>query len=126
MIQDKSATLRLIKQLNQALEKLLLGSPDKDLMSLGLDLDSLMNDIFGVHFEQLSQMPNTAIIAMVEAKEAQHQPSYYELLGNLFFAKYQLAPEKELGEKTKEIYQKYLEVSRVFSLPILKRIGEIS
>ena len=50
MIQDKDFTLRLIRQLTQALEKILLGKPDESLMQKDLDFDSLMKDIFKIDF----------------------------------------------------------------------------
>ena len=50
MIQDKDFTLRLIRQLTQALEKLLLGKPEESLMQKELDFDSLMKDIFNMDF----------------------------------------------------------------------------
>ena len=55
MITDKEFTLRLIRQLSQALEKLILDKPEESLMQKELDFDSLMKDIFKFDFNELSQ-----------------------------------------------------------------------
>ncbi len=52
MIQDKDFTLRLIRQLTQALEKLILDKPEESLMQKELDYDALMKDIFKLDFNQ--------------------------------------------------------------------------
>ena len=45
MIQDKDFTLRLIRQLTQALEKILLGKPEESLKQKDLDLDFFSKDV---------------------------------------------------------------------------------
>ena len=62
MIQDKDFTLRLIRQLTQALEKLLLGKPEESLMQKELDFDSLMKDIFKINFKELALKSQEDII----------------------------------------------------------------
>lgn len=52
MIQDKDFTLRLIRQLTQAFEKLILDKPEESLMQKELDYDSLMKDVFKLDFNQ--------------------------------------------------------------------------
>ena len=66
MIQDKDFTLRLIRQLTQALEKLLLGKPEESLMQKELDFDSLMKDIFKIDFKELALKSKEELIEIVK------------------------------------------------------------
>ncbi|KAF5274455.1 hypothetical protein FQR65_LT16992 [Abscondita terminalis] len=98
---DKDFTIRLIRQLSQALEKLLLGKPEESLMQKELNFDSLMRDIFRMNFRDVASKTSEGLIQMVEEKETKDRPDYYEMLGNLFYFHYQqennaeYAPEQE-------------------------------
>lgn len=125
MIQDKDYTLRLIRQLTQALEKLILGKPEESLMQKELDYDSLMKDIFKINFDELASKPTEEIISLVEEKQEKDWADYYEMLGNLFYQEGKRTSSQEFLLKAKKFYQLYLEKSKIFALPIINRIGEI-
>ncbi|AQX04444.1 hypothetical protein BAX97_00785 [Elizabethkingia meningoseptica] len=125
MIQDKDFTLRLIRQLSQALEKLLLGKPEESLMQKELDFDSLMRDIFKMNFQEVSSKTSDELIQLVEERETKDHPDYYEMLGNLFYFHYKQESNADYAQKAKAMYQKYLQTSGIFALPIINRINSI-
>lgn len=85
MITDKEFTLRLIRQLTQALEKLILDKPEESLMQKELDFDTLMKDIFKFDFTTLSSKSKEEIIEIVNERQERDHKDYYEMLGNLFY-----------------------------------------
>jgi hypothetical protein len=125
MIQDKDFTLRLIRQLTQALEKLLLGKPEESLMQKELDFDSLMKDIFKFDFKELSAKSKEEIIEIVKERESKDHADYYEMLGNVFMFHYRLEGTKDFADKAKTFYELYLQTSGIFALPIINRINEL-
>ncbi len=125
MIQDKDFTLRLIRQLTQALEKLLLGKPDESLMQKELDFDSLMKDIFKIDFKTISQKSTEEIDEMVQLRESKDHADYYEMLGNVFMFHYKTEGQKDFAAKAIVFYEKYLQTSGIFALPIINRINEL-
>lgn len=126
MIQDKDFTLRLIRQLTQALEKLLLGKPEESLMQKELDFDSLMKDIFKIDFSQLSLKSKEEIIEMVKLRESKDHVDYYEMLGNVFMFYYRAENKIDFAEKAKSFYELYLTTSGIFAMPIINRINELN
>lgn len=126
MIQDKDFTLRLIRQLTQALEKLLLGKPEESLMQKELDFDSLMKDIFKIDFSQLSLKSKEEIIEMVKLRESKDHVDYYEMLGNVFMFHYRTENKIDFAEKAKSFYELYLTTSGIFAMPIINRINELN
>lgn len=125
MIQDKDFTLRLIRQLTQALEKLLLGKPEESLMQKELDFDSLMKDIFKINFEEIASKSKTEIIEMVEQRESKDHVDYFEMLGNVFMFHYRNMGNLDFADKAKTFYELYLQKSGIFALPIINRINEL-
>lgn len=126
MIQDKDFTLRLIRQLSQALEKLLLGKPEESLMQKELDFDSLMKDIFKMDFAELSLKSKEEIIEMVKLRESKDHADYYEMLGNVFMFHFQIEKKIDFAEKAKSFYELYLTTSGIFAMPIINRINEVN
>lgn len=126
MIQDKDFTLRLIRQLTQALEKWLLGKPEESLMQKELDFDSLMKDIFKIDFQTLSKKSKEEIIELVNQREPKDHVDYYEMLGNVFMFHFNQSPSKDFAEKTKAFYELYLQKSGIFALPIVNRINSLN
>ena len=126
MIQDKDFTLRLIRQLTQALEKLLLGKPEESLMQKELDFDSLMKDIFKMDFSELSLKSKEEIIEMVKLRESKDHADYYEMLGNVFMFHYRTEGKIDFAEKAKCFYELYLSTSGIFAMPIINRINELT
>ena len=126
MIQDKDFTLRLIRQLSQALEKLLLGKPEESLMQKELDFDSLMKDIFKMDFAELSLKSKDEIIEMVKLRESKDHADYYEMLGNVFMFHFRTEKKIDFAEKAKSFYELYLTTSGIFALPIINRINEVN
>lgn len=125
MIQDKDFTLRLIRQLTQALEKLILDKPEESLMQKELDYDSLMKDIFKLNFAEISSKSSDEITEIVAERQERDQKDYYEMLGNLFYLKGKETGNSDFLQKAKIFYEKYLKTSGIFSLPVINRINEI-
>jgi len=123
MIQDKDFTLRLIRQLTQALEKILLGKPDESLMQKDLDFDSLMKDIFKFDFKTLSAMSTSEIIDLVNERQERDHVDYYQMLGNVFQFYFNQTHNLDFAEKAKVFYELYLQKSGIFALPIINRIS---
>ncbi|MDP9958722.1 hypothetical protein [Chryseobacterium lathyri] len=125
MITDKEFTLRLIRQLTQALEKLILDKPEESLMQKELDFDSLMKDIFKIDFTEISSKTKEEIIAIVNERQERDHKDYYEMLGNLFYFKGKQEDNKDFLDKSKTFYELYLQTSGIFALPVINRINEI-
>ncbi len=125
MIQDKDFTLRLIRQLTQALEKLILGKPEESLMQKELDFDSLMKDIFKMNFSEISSKTKEELMEMVQERQERDHKDYFEMLGNLFYFKGKESSDNDFLDKAKIFYEQYLQTSGIFSLPIINRINEI-
>lgn len=125
MITDKEFTLRLIRQLTQALEKLILDKPEESLMQKELDFESLMKDIFKFDFTTLSSKPKQEIIGIVNERQERDHKDYYEMLGNLFYFTGKQSDNKDFLDKAKTFYELYLQTSGIFALPVINRIAEI-
>jgi hypothetical protein len=125
MIQDKDFTLRLIRQLTQALEKLLLGKPEESLMQKELDFDSLMKDIFKMDFNDIASKSKEELIKIVKERESKDHADYYEMLGNVFMFHYKIEGKLDFADKAKTFYELYLQTSGIFALPIINRINEL-
>jgi hypothetical protein len=125
MITDKEFTLRLIRQLSQALEKLILDKPEESLMQKELDFDSLMKDIFKMDFTEISSKSQDEIIEIVNERQERDHKDYYEMLGNLFYFKGKSENNREFLDKAKTFYERYLQTSGIFALPVINRISEI-
>ncbi|WP_374461560.1 hypothetical protein [Chryseobacterium taeanense] len=125
MITDKEFTLRLIRQLTQALEKLILDKPEESLMQKELDFDSLMRDIFKMSFTEISSKTKDELIEIVNERQERDHKDYYEMLGNLFYFKGKTENNKDFLDKAKTFYELYLQTSGIFALPVINRISEI-
>ncbi|KFF73971.1 hypothetical protein HX13_15640 [Chryseobacterium sp. P1-3] len=125
MITDKEFTLRLIRQLTQALEKLILDKPEESLLQKELDFDTLMRDIFKMNFTEVSSMTKEDMIALVSQKQERDHKDYYEMLGNLFYFKSKGEHNKDFQDKAKTFYELYLQTSGIFALPVINRINEL-
>ncbi|MGU3374510.1 hypothetical protein [Chryseobacterium sp. M5A1_1a] len=125
MITDKEFTLRLIRQLTQALEKLILEKPEESLMQKELDFDTLMRDIFKMSFTEISSKTKEELIEIVNERQERDHKDYYEMLGNLFYFKSREDQNKDFQDKAKTFYELYLQTSGIFALPIINRINEL-
>ncbi|WP_374463191.1 hypothetical protein [Chryseobacterium sp.] len=125
MITDKEFTLRLIRQLTQALEKLILDKPEESLMQKELDFDTLMRDIFKMSFTEVSSMTKEEMIALVNERQERDHKDYYEMLGNLFYFNSRHDQNKDFQDKAKTFYELYLQTSGIFALPVINRINEL-
>ena len=125
MITDKEFTLRLIRQLSQALEKLILDKPEESLMQKELDFDTLMRDIFKMSFTEVSSMAKEDMIVLVNERQERDRKDYYEMLGNLFYFKSREGENKDFQDKAKTFYELYLQTSGIFALPVINRINEL-
>ena len=125
MITDKEFTLRLIRQLTQALEKLILDKPEESLLQKELDFDTLMRDIFKMSFTEVSSMTKEDMITLVNERQERDRKDYYEMLGNLFYFKSREAQNKDFQDKAKTFYELYLQTSGIFALPVINRINEL-
>ena len=125
MITDKEFTLRLIRQLTQALEKLILDKPEESLMQKELDFDSLMKDIFKFDFKELSAKPKEKVIEIVKERQERDHKDYYDMLGNLFYYNGKVLANNDFLDKAKTFYELYLQTSGIFALPIINRINDV-
>ncbi|MGH1518612.1 hypothetical protein [Chryseobacterium sp. JK1] len=125
MITDKEFTLRLIRQLTQALEKLILEKPEESLMQKELDFDTLMRDIFKMNFTEVASMTKEEMITLVNERQERDRKDYYEMLGNLFYFKSREDQNKDFQDKAKTFYEMYLQTSGIFALPVINRINEL-
>jgi len=125
MITDKEFTLRLIRQLSQALEKLILDKPEESLMQKDLDFDSLMRDIFKMSFTEISLKTKEELIEIVNERQERDHKDYYEMLGNLFYFKGKTESNNDFLDKARTFYELYLQTSGIFALPVINRISEI-
>lgn len=125
MITDKEFTLRLIRQLTQALEKLILDKPEESMMQKELDFDSLMKDIFKIDFTEISSKTKEELIEIVNERQERDHKDYYEMLGNLFYFKGKETGNTDFSDKAKTFYELYLQTSGIFALPVINRINEI-
>lgn len=125
MITDKEFTLRLIRQLSQALEKLILDKPEESLMQKDLDFDSLMRDIFKMNFSEVSSKKKEELIEMINERQERDHKDYYEMLGNLFYFKGKTESNNDFLDKARTFYERYLQTSGIFALPVINRISEI-
>ncbi|AZA78647.1 hypothetical protein EG347_14595 [Chryseobacterium sp. G0186] len=125
MITDKEFTLRLIRQLTQALEKLILDKPEESLMQKELDFDTLMRDIFKMSFTEISSKTKEELISMVNERQERDHKDYYEMMGNLFYFTGKRDQNKDFQDKAKTFYELYLQTSGIFALPIINRINEL-
>lgn len=125
MITDKEFTLRLIRQLTQALEKLILDKPEESLMQKELDFETLMRDIFKFDFTTLSAKSKEEIIEIVNERQERDHKDYYEMLGNLFYFTGRGQKNNDFLDKAKTFYELYLQTSGIFALPVINRINEI-
>lgn len=125
MITDKEFTLRLIRQLTQALEKIILDKPEESLMQKELDFETLMRDIFKFDFTTLSSKSKEEIIEIVNERQERDHKDYYEMLGNLFYFNGKANGNKDFLDKAKTFYELYLQTSGIFALPVINRINEL-
>lgn len=125
MITDKEFTLRLIRQLTQALNKLILDKPEESLVQKEMDYDTLMKDIFKMDFVTISAMTKEEIIAIVNERQERDHKDYYEMLGNLFYLKSRENNNQDFQDKAQTFYELYLQTSGIFALPIITRISEL-
>ncbi|WP_185269405.1 hypothetical protein [Chryseobacterium bernardetii] len=125
MITDKEFTLRLIRRLTQALEKLILDKPEESLMQKELDFDTLMRDIFKMNFTEVASMTKEEMTALVNERQERDRKDYYEMLGNLFYFKSRQEQNKDFQDKAKTFYELYLQTSGIFALPVINRINEL-
>lgn len=125
MITDKEFTLRLIRQLTQALNKLILDKPEESLMQKEMDYDTLMKDIFKLDIVTISAMTKEEIIAIVNERQERDHKDYYEMLGNLFYLKSRENNNQDFQDKAQTFYELYLQTSGIFALPIITRISEL-
>ncbi|MGA9213473.1 hypothetical protein [Kaistella sp.] len=125
MIHDKDYIIRIVKQFSEFLSKMILGGSNGDLAELQRIFDTNMNDTFKMDFETLSSKSTDEIVQLINDKDKSHHIPYFELLGNLFYFKNKENPNPDFAAKAIVFYEKYLQISGVFSMPIVSRIGEL-
>jgi len=125
MIHDKDYILRIVKQFSEFLTKRILGENEESISDQQRIFDTNMNDTFKMSFDELSSKSAEEITQSIHEKESNHHIPYFELLGNLFYAKAMETNNKDFSEKAIVFYQLYLQTSGIFALPIVNRINEI-
>ncbi|MDQ0476824.1 hypothetical protein [Chryseobacterium sp. MDT2-18] len=125
MIHDKDYIIRIVKQFSEFLSKMILGGSNGDLSELQRIFDTNMNDTFKMDFETLASKSADEIVQLINDKDKSHHIPYFELLGNLFYFKNKENPNPGFAAKAIVFYEKYLQTSGVFSMPVVSRIGEL-
>lgn len=126
MIHDKDYIIRIVKQFSEFLAMKLLEKNEGQLPEEQQRIfETNMNDTFKMTFEELAALPAKNIIELVDAKDKSHHIPFYELLGHLFYFKNKENPNAEMALKAKTFYEKYLQVSGIFSMPIVSRIADL-
>ena len=108
MITDKEFTLRLIRQLSQAVEKLILDKPEESLMQKDLDFDSLMRDIFKFDFVTLSSKSKEEVIEIVKERQSKDHVDYNEMLSNVYMFYIRIENKLAIAENVIIFYEIYL------------------
>lgn len=125
MIHDKDYIIRIVKQFSEMIANMLLGKNEGTPEEEQMVFETQMKDIFKMSFEELASKSIQEINDFVHSKDEPHHVAYYELLGNLFYYKFKGNPGKDLAEKSQEFYNKWLQKSGIFSIPVMGRLGEI-
>lgn len=126
MIHDKDYIIRIVKQFSEFLSKMIIGgNNDGDPAELQRIFDTNMNDTFKMDFDTLSGKSAEEIVQFITEKDSSHHIPFFELLGHLFFFKNKENPNPDFAAKAIVFYEKYLQTSGVFSMPIVSRIGEL-
>lgn len=125
MIHDKDYIIRIVKEFSEFLAGLLLGKNEGEPSEQEMVFETQMKDVFRMTFEELDAMSVMEISAIVSTKDAAHQLAYVELLGHLFFFKFQQDKSVDRALKAKVFYERWLSESQIFSLPVMARTGEL-
>lgn len=125
MIQDKNFQLRLIRQLAEMLQKLIMDNPDEELMKTNWNLDSRLKDIFNIDFENLAKLSTEDLVEKIKEREKSQQVLCFELLAHLFFLVEKNGLNKAYLERSKYFYNLFLRESSIFSFSIMKRLSEM-
>ncbi len=126
MIHDKDYIMRIVKQFSELLATMMLGKNEGELKDEQTLFETQMRDVFKMDFEELAAKSTEEITGWVEAKDKTHQIAYYELLGNLFYYKFQNAPDRNLAVRAKVYYETWLQNSKIFSLPVMSKLTELN
>jgi hypothetical protein len=84
-----------------------------------------MKDIFKMSFSDISSKTKEEIIEIVNERQERDHKDYYEMLGNLFYFKGKESNNTDFLDKAKIFYERYLQTSGIFALPVINRINEI-
>lgn len=125
MIHDKDYIIRIVKQFSEMIASMLLGKNEGEPAEEELVFETRLRDVFKMSLEELTAMSTTELNSWVEARDAGHRVALYELLGNLFFYCFRNAPSPDLAAKAKHFMELWLQESKIFSLPVTARLGEI-
>ncbi len=125
MIHDKDYIMRIVKQFSELLATMMLGKNEGELKDEQTLFETQMRNVFKMDFDELSAKSTGEITQWVEAKDKAHQTGYYELLGNLFYYKFSSHPELSFALKARTFYEKWLQESQIFSLPVMAKLAEL-
>ncbi len=126
MIHDKDYILRMVQQLSEALSRLLLGNNEGIPQEEELAIETQIRNVFKCSKKELSEKPFKEILSEIQSKPESHQIGYYEVLGHFFFLQNRIEPSGDLAQKAKNFYQIWLEESKIFSLVVMQRLGELN
>lgn len=125
MIHDKDYILRMVQQLSEALARLLLGNNEGVPQEEELALDTQIRNVFKCSKKELGEKTFEEIMAEIQTKPESHQIGYYEVMGHFFFLQNRIEPRQEWAQNAKAFYQIWLEKSKIFSLVVMQRLGEL-
>ncbi len=125
MIHDKDYIMRIVKQFSELLATMMLGKNEGELNDEQTLFETQMRNAFKMDFDELAGKSAAEMSQWVEAKDKSHQIGYYELLGNLFYYKFTLDPNIGFALKAQTFYEKWLQESQIFSLPVMSKLAEL-
>lgn len=95
MIHDKDHLMRIVKQFSEFIASRLLGKNEGPGAEEQAVFETQMKDVFKMNFGELESFSSEEIRNLVESKDPSHHTAYYELLGHLFFYKFQESPGRD-------------------------------
>jgi len=115
----------MVKQLSDALSRLLLGNNEGIPQEEELAVDTQIRNVFKLTKDELSTKEIAELESFIQNQPESHRVGYYEVLGHFFFLLYQIEPLPAYGEKAETFYRIWLEQSKIFSLVVMQRLAEL-
>lgn len=118
--------MRQIRQFSEFLSKMILGNNEGAPEEIELVIETQLRNIFKTDKETFLKKTKEEILEIINEKEENHQPEYFEMLGHLFYLENKKEENKIYAENAKTFYELWLQKSGIFSLAVMARISELN